>query len=537
MASEFLRKSSSVKKYFKLWMKKATDHAIYTEALRRSETYKEKIHRHRLSSSVSSIEDKERPSEAKKRRMSSSSTPEPVSGKRSRRRISSDYRPPVSDEELARRLKENHEEHQRRWARGTFLEAIRHRVRTATADEDYPPEWRIWLSTNTVNDGTAIWLETKFDVPESGEWHAEGIFSIPVLPKIDNPPSPGAPGLIVFERTAMDGVGDVLERKYRILDDCARLRDVVEAYKKSQPRFKPSLAIITWAEKDGPEAAPDFGDMVKELRASGVIRDVQSLVISSSDTDLDKKFEDLLCRLNIDVEDKLTAILSWKALTEIFTSPVRTLATDWLDSCWANDRLDWTRYGEVVRSLEDVQNALLRELLSLLDGPRDIKVDLPVDFDDSAHLSAAYASGPFLDACLRLPIIRAEEVLGEELAAVYAIPRADLEEAKRRFESVLQATADHLRQLAAATMAQKRPASDESLTGSPRSTNKRFKLSFSPASTEQELDADTSGLDGFLTPPPPSTSASTAALSDVGPKPQVTIAMLRALAQGVLKSK
>ena len=89
---------------------------------------------------------------------------------------------------------------------------MRHRVKHATADEDYPPEWRIWLSTNTENDGTAIWLEQKFDVPESGEWKSESIFSIPALPKYDNPPSPGAPGLIVFERTPMDGVNDVLER-------------------------------------------------------------------------------------------------------------------------------------------------------------------------------------------------------------------------------------------------------------------------------------------------------------------------------------
>lgn len=84
----------------------------------------------------------------------------------------------------------------------------------------------------------------------------------------------------------MDGVDDVLERlvmvlldlrrqntdamyprKYRILDDCARLRDIIEVYKKeSQPRFKPSLAIITWAEIDGLEAASDFGDMVRGYR-------------------------------------------------------------------------------------------------------------------------------------------------------------------------------------------------------------------------------------------------------------------------------
>lgn len=85
-------------------------------------------------------------------------------------------------------------------------------MKNATADDDYPPEWRIWLSTNTENDGTAIWLEQKFDVPDSGEWKSESIFSIPVLPKFDNPPSPGAPGLIVFERTPLDGVADALER-------------------------------------------------------------------------------------------------------------------------------------------------------------------------------------------------------------------------------------------------------------------------------------------------------------------------------------
>lgn len=237
----------------------------------------------------------------------------------------------------------------------------------------------------------------------------------------------------------------------------------------------------------------------------------------------------------------------------MFTTQLRTYASDWLDSCWSNDKLDWTRYGEVTRSFEDVQNALLRELLSLLDAPIDVKVEIPIDLDDSAHLSAAYASGPYLDACLRLPVARAEEVLGEELAAVYAIPRSELEESRLRFEGVLQATSDRLRQLAAAMLlAQKRPLPDESPSGrlvsyplvastvidyvrsSPGSTNKRFKLSVSPASTE---DGDVSGADGFLTPPPLSTSASTAVFSDVPPKPEVTIAMLRALAQGVLKSK
>lgn len=72
---------------------------------------------------------------------------------------------------------------------------------------------------------------------------------------------------------------------------------------------------------------------------------------------------------------------------------------------------------------------------------------------------------------------------------------------------------------------------------SPTSANKRFKLSDSPVSTEQDPEGDTSGLGGFLTPPPPSMSVSIATLNDAPAKPQVTISMLRALAQGVLKAK
>ena len=91
---------------------------------------------------------------------------------------------------------------------------MRARVVTDAPEHVYPAQWRVWLSTNTdgAHDGTAIWLETKFGVPEAGEWHSESVFSIPVLPKYEGPPSPGAPGLIVFERTPMDNVDDVLER-------------------------------------------------------------------------------------------------------------------------------------------------------------------------------------------------------------------------------------------------------------------------------------------------------------------------------------
>ena len=71
------------------------------------------------------------------------------------------------------------------------------------------PEWCLWLSLNSENDKTAIWLEHKFDVPSSGFWVSENVFSIPAFEK---PEAQGSPGLVVFERTPLEGVDDEIER-------------------------------------------------------------------------------------------------------------------------------------------------------------------------------------------------------------------------------------------------------------------------------------------------------------------------------------
>ena len=110
------------------------------------------------------------------------------------------------------RHRQSHEEHQKRWARGSFLKAIRVRVIVGAPDGVYPPQWRVWLSTNSESDATAIWLEHKLDVPDSGEWLTDKVFSIPVLPKTRNPPSPGCPGLILFERTPLEDLDDDLQK-------------------------------------------------------------------------------------------------------------------------------------------------------------------------------------------------------------------------------------------------------------------------------------------------------------------------------------
>lgn len=74
-----------------------------------------------------------------------------------------------------------------------------------------PESWSAWLSLNQDNDGTAIWLELKFDVPESGSWRDVRIFQIPVVPQRCNDTAV-YPGIIIFERTPISEVDDPLER-------------------------------------------------------------------------------------------------------------------------------------------------------------------------------------------------------------------------------------------------------------------------------------------------------------------------------------
>lgn len=97
--------------------------------------------------------------------------------------------------------------------------------------------------------------------------------------------------------------------------------------------------------------------MIRDLRASQTILDAQSFVISSTATDLDMKFDNLLAHLKLDVDDKLTAVVSWRgtfphylsdrcpnlltALTSMYATPLKTYASDWLDSCWPNDRREF----------------------------------------------------------------------------------------------------------------------------------------------------------------------------------------------------
>ena len=101
------------------------------------------------------------------------------------------------------------DENERRWARGTFVKALNTQLRVRAGKDRLPRNWRTWLCTNPDSEQTAIWLEQKFDVPNSGVWESDTVFTIFCD---EEAAGEGYPGLILFECTSLDGVTDEIEK-------------------------------------------------------------------------------------------------------------------------------------------------------------------------------------------------------------------------------------------------------------------------------------------------------------------------------------
>lgn len=92
------------------------------------------------------------------------------------------------------------------------MRSIQSHVKSVTS-KDYPDNTMdIWLSLNTGNDSTAIWLEQKFGMPSSGNWHSENVFSMPISQSPAASSQSLSPVVIVFERTPATDVDDPIER-------------------------------------------------------------------------------------------------------------------------------------------------------------------------------------------------------------------------------------------------------------------------------------------------------------------------------------
>lgn len=119
--------------------------------------------------------------------------------------------------------KQNRAENEKRWAPSSFLQTITSSLSSSLPSHIPLPVHRcsVWLSVNPENDGTAIWMERKFGVPESGEWveaaGGEGVFGIPLsLGKRKGGEIKGEEGygpvLVVFECTPVEKGEDDIER-------------------------------------------------------------------------------------------------------------------------------------------------------------------------------------------------------------------------------------------------------------------------------------------------------------------------------------
>ncbi|KAG1858520.1 SAC3/GANP/Nin1/mts3/eIF-3 p25 family-domain-containing protein [Suillus subluteus] len=355
-AFAFARRSLVIKEAFHEWRERTANRTKWKEACLRSEAYSQRVHTERLSKSTSSL-----PQE-NKRKVVTPERPSPVR-KRLRNRLSSEYQPPASDEELVKRFEKNREENERRWARGSFLHALQQHLKATS--RTIPESWSAWLSLNQDNDGTAIWLELKFDVPDSGSWKDANVFQIPVVPQPHNNKAL-YPGIIIFERTPVGEVEDPLERKYRMLDDCSRLRDIIESLPPDR-HFIPSLLTISWPGGE-PDSSSDFSDMIAAILHDEIASSHVDLSLTSTALDLDSRFQSALQSVKVDTEGKL---VRWMSVLDLFTQwkPIwQTFTFQRLEQSTINGEFDWSFLGRFLELCIELLNTISGAALQLMGG-------------------------------------------------------------------------------------------------------------------------------------------------------------------------
>lgn len=116
-------------------------------------------------------------------------------------------------------------------------------------------------------------------------------------------------------------------RKYRVLDDCARLREVIETFPEDR-HFITSVLFILWNEDDSERLPDDLGRMVRshsrycalncihketqagDYEAKGVTGSHATFSVSSKTKDLDEKFGQVLTSMELDTAGGLVEIMS-----------------------------------------------------------------------------------------------------------------------------------------------------------------------------------------------------------------------------------
>ncbi|KAG1748132.1 SAC3/GANP/Nin1/mts3/eIF-3 p25 family-domain-containing protein [Suillus lakei] len=551
-AFAFARRSLLIKEAFHEWRDRAADRTKWKEACQRSEAYSQRVHTERLSKSTSSL-----PQE-NKRKVVTPERPSPVR-KRLRNRLSSEYRPPPSDEELVKRFEKNREENERRWARGSFLHALQQHLKATSCT--IPESWSAWLSLNQDNDGTAIWLELKFDVPGSGSWKDVNIFQIPVVPQPHNSRTL-YPGIIIFERTPVGEVEDPLERKYRMLDDCSRLRDIIESLPPDR-HFIPSLLTISWSGGE-PDSSADFNDMIAAILHDEISSSHVDLSLASTASNLDSKFQSALQSLKVDTEGKL---VRWMSVPDLFRQwkPIwQTFASQRLEQCTFNGEFDWGFLGRFLELCIELLDTISSAALQLMSGSifgdvlPNLKLQHVRDSDSTFDVVLQWLDNPSLqDAGRHLADdLRSHQVLDREFPSrtfvqnIYdvaqelstqrfspknanpiLIRKTRLDAATSKISTQQSSYSDELNALRSAKLRQssKRTASVNASSSRSSTPAKRRRLSVSDESSE-------GGSPPLSITSPAYTSPSISTTTSLPPEDKstvVTSAMLRALTRDI----
>ncbi|KAH9987627.1 hypothetical protein BJV74DRAFT_494229 [Russula compacta] len=549
-ASAFVRTSALMRGALKRWSAKFTERVLYNDAVRRSDAYTGQ--------------------KTKKRQEARSpAEPEPEAKRtaktRTRRRVSAKYAPPQTDAELARRLKENHDQHERRWAPGTFLAALRTHVGNPA-----PFDYCLWLSLNPENDGTAIWVERKFDMPNSGAWVSERVFSIPLA---HGAPS-HSPGLVVFECSPLHGVDDEIEKKYRVLDDCARLREVIETFPEDR-HFIPSVLFILWGEDESEMLPDDLRRMAGDYEAKSIIGPHAIFSLSSKTKDLDEKFRQVLISMDLDMTGGLVEILSRQEYLQLVIAPWKVFASDWVARCTTDGEVDWVLFSKVFEVLVKLMNTLSCHFTTRLDESAvsnplpEIRLDGVKSSSELYDATFGWLEHKDLRTCTPsrefrvmlqshrtsntdFPVHASVSMLYElsvrciegsvriDRTIQYPIPKRDIEETTREVDSDVGEAAAQLRPVFLFHLRPKRPPPDDDDAASVLSmspSSKRFKSTLSTFSTIDDLAH--SGSNELMLPPSSAVSPSTSVTTIVNeekPEKVITVAMLRALTQSVLKN-
>ncbi|KAJ3510677.1 hypothetical protein NLJ89_g4539 [Agrocybe chaxingu] len=576
-ALAFSQKSLVVKECFGRWLKCAVDRAAWHEACRASDDYRQKLQKSQSQASTrhsTPLRTSRNGATLEKRRRISTNGAALVDGdldmsphkKRARKRAIAEYQSPRTDEELAKRFKENHEEHELRWAQGSFLQVIRRHIKSLNPSALKLP-WDIWLSLNPESDATAIWLEKKFDMPESGAWVSESVFAIP-LSSARAPAQKGFPGVVVFECTPLGDVADDLEKKYRVLDDCSRLRELIKTL-PSDRHFIPSLLIICWAEEDQASSASDFFDMANRLVSESVFQSCQAFAMTSATKDLDNKLNCVLSSMNLDTEGKLVQSLSSKGVFKLFESSFRTFVTEWMENCAVSGHINWNLYGQVVQASISILNTLSQSVHSLLElGPfqdplpafdytqlddsesayddvndwlcslssRDDARMIAMDIQSHRNIGQEFPLRILLDHLFEIIQIRFERLYPSAIASEQPVLTTKINSTLEAFEEAMKPHQMRLLQVYNFSVRRSPKRRSYSVTtseqDSPEAKRPRLSASLSSTTNEERSPPSTPYMNGGLRAPSPTNSTVSLAPTET---PTVTVAMLRALTRDLKK--